>query len=249
MIDIHSHILWGMDDGAETLEQTLAMLRMAAEHGTTEIVATPHANFHYPYQEEMVKQRLVQASVESGGRPLIHRGCDFHLTFDNMQDVLQKPERYTINAGPYLLVEFPDNSIAGMPQVLSTLLGRGLVPIMTHPERQPKLRGIPPAFLDWIQQGCLVQVTAQSLAGRFGSHAEESAWQMIDRGLAHFVASDAHDERDRTPRLDAAFEAVSRRAGAAAAARLFVENPKAAVTGTKIAGAVPRRKRWYEFGR
>jgi protein-tyrosine phosphatase len=111
------------------------------------------------------------------------------------------------------------------------------------------LREIPAEFQEWIQQGCLVQVTAQSLLGRFGRHAEESSWQMIERGLAHFVASDAHDERDRTPRLDAAFDAVSRRVNPAAAELLFIENPKAAVAGTKIAGTVPRRKRWYQFGR
>jgi protein-tyrosine phosphatase len=249
MIDIHSHILWGLDDGAETLEQTLAMLRMAADHGTTEIVATPHANFHYSYQEQVVAERLAQVNALCGGRPVVHRGCDFHLSFDNVQDILETPGRYTINAGPYLLVEFPDNSLSGMAQVLGTLLGRGMVPIMTHPERQMKLREIPAEFLEWIQQGCLVQVTAQSLEGRFGRHAEESGWQMIERGLAHFVASDAHDDHDRTPRLDAAFEAVSRRVSPAAADRLFLENPKTAVTGGKIAGAVPRRKRWYQFGR
>jgi len=250
MIDIHSHVLWGLDDGAESREQTLAMLKIAAEHGTTEIVATPHANFRYSYEPDVVKQRIAEASAATGSAPLIHRGCDFHLSFDNVQDALAAPGRYTINEGPYMLVEFPDNSLSGMGKVLATLLDRGLVPIMTHPERQLQLREIPAEFLDWIQRGCLVQVTGQSLLGRFGKHAQESAWQMIERGLAHFVASDAHDERDRTPQLDTAFEAVSRRVSPAAADLLFVGNPRAAVTGTKIAGTVvPRRKRWYQFGR
>jgi protein-tyrosine phosphatase len=248
MIDIHSHVLWGMDDGAETIEQTLALLKMAAEHGTTEIVATPHADFNYAFQPDLVKQRVAEASAASSGTPPLHRGCDFHLSFENVQDALETPERYTIDGGPYLLVEFPDESLAGMPQVLSALQRRGLVPIMTHPERQNRLREIPPEFLEWIRQGCLVQLTAQSLLGRFGKRAEESAWQMIERGLAHFVASDGHDEHDRTPRLDTAFEAVARRVSRAAAERLFLENPKAVLAGNKITGAVPRRKRWYGLG-
>jgi len=69
MIDIHSHVLWGMDDGAESLDQTVAMLKMAAEHGTTEIVATPHANFHYTYEPDVVKQRIAEASAACGGAP------------------------------------------------------------------------------------------------------------------------------------------------------------------------------------
>ena len=249
MIDIHSHVLWALDDGSESLEQTLAMLAIAVEHGTTDIVATPHANFRYPYRHELVKQRLAEVAAASGGRPVVHRGCDFHLTFDNIQDALELPGRYAINGGPYLLVEFPDHSVAGMDQPLSALLGRGLVPIMTHPERHPQLREIIPPFLDWIQLGCLVQVTAQSLLGRFGRRSEESAWEMIERGLAHFVASDAHDDRDRTPRLDEAYDAVSKRVSRAAAERLFVENPRAVISGAKVVGAAPRRKRWFQFGR
>jgi protein-tyrosine phosphatase len=248
MIDIHSHVLWGMDDGAETREETLALLQMAAEHGTTEIVATPHADFDYAYQPDLVAQRLADVSAASGGRPVLHRGCDFHLSFENVQDALAVPERYTIDSGPYLLVEFPDHLPPGMGKVLATLQQRGLVPIMTHPERHVKLREIPGEFVEWIRQGCLVQVTAQSLLGRFGKRAEESAWQMIGRGLAHFVASDAHDLEDRVPRLDTAFDAVTQRASRDVAERLFVTNPKSAVSGTKIDIVPPPRKRWYQFG-
>lgn len=248
MIDIHSHILWGLDDGAESLDQTLAMLRLAAEHGTTDIVATPHANFEFRYQEDIVRERIAEASAAAGGTPRIHRGCDFHLSFDNVQDALARPSRYWVGGGPYLLVEFPDASIAGMGQALSVLLERGLVPVMTHPERQLQLREIPAEFQQWIQEGCLVQVTAQSLLGRFGKHAEDSAWQMIERGLAHFVASDAHDERDRVPCLDAAFAEVAKRAGEPLARRLFIENPRAVIAGERI--EVERKKktrRWNPF--
>jgi protein-tyrosine phosphatase len=249
MIDIHSHILWGMDDGADTLEESVAMLKMAAESGTTDIVATPHANSHYRFQPELIRQRIEEICREATIKPRIHTGCDFHLSFENVQDALEHPARYLINSGPYLLVEFPNSPLAGMGRILTTLLDRGFVPIMTHPERNAQLRRIGPEFIEWIEKGCLVQVTAQSLLGRFGKSAEEASWAMVRRGLAHFIASDAHDTADRPPRLDAAFEAVRARAGLSTARALAIENPRAALSGDPISIEAPKKKPWYSWGR
>jgi protein-tyrosine phosphatase len=247
MVDIHSHILWGLDDGAQTLDQSLAMLHMAVESGTTDIVATPHANYRYTFQAHRVARRIEELLARGGACPRLHRGCDFHLSFDNVQDALAHPTKYAINGAQYLLVEFPDSALTGMNEALSALLQRGLVPIMTHPERQPVLRQITPDFESWIRMGCMVQVTAQSLLGRFGKHAEESAWEMIRRGLAHIVASDAHDEEDRTPRLDEAFAAVVSRMGEPHAQLLFVDNPKAVISGETIDKTMPKRPSRFRF--
>jgi protein-tyrosine phosphatase len=247
MIDIHSHILWGLDDGARSLEDSVEMLKLAVEAGTTEIVATPHANYRYPYDQTVIEERIRELAAVTEGRPLIHRGCDFHLSFDNIQDAVAHPARYAINGGPYMLVEFPDTKLRGFGQALETLLQRGLIPIMTHPERHPDLQQIDRDLLQWIQLGCLVQVTGVSLLGRFGKSAEESAWEMVERSLVHFIASDAHGVKDRTPRLDDAYAAVARRFGAERAEALFVRNPQAVVTGLKLPSAVPARKRWYRF--
>jgi protein-tyrosine phosphatase len=252
MIDIHSHILWGLDDGAKTLDESVEMLRLAVEGGTTDIVATPHANYRYRYEEAVVDQRIRELTLATEGRPVIHRGCDFHLSFDNIQDAVAQPGRYTIARGPYLLVEFPDTSLRGFGQALETLMARGLTLIMTHPERQPDLQKLNGDFVEWVGLGCLVQLTGQSLLGRFGKKAEESAWEMIDRGVAHFVASDAHGVRDRNPRLDEAFAAVERRAGRETAETLFLRNPGAVLAGKPLpapfAGA-PRRRPWYQLFR
>jgi protein-tyrosine phosphatase len=247
MVDIHSHILWGLDDGAETLEESLAMLKLAAESGTTDIVATPHANSKYRYQPEVVLQRIGEATAGVSGKPRIHRGCDFHLSFDNVQDAMENPHKYAINGGPYLLVEFPDGPLAGMKRVLTTLIDCGLTPIMTHPERHRQLQRINEEFVEWIQMGCLVQITAQSLLGRFGKHSQESAWEMVRRGLAHFIASDAHDTQDRPPRLDLAFEALSSRVGESHAQLLSIENPKAVLSGARVRVDMPKRKPWYRW--
>lgn len=247
MVDIHSHILWGLDDGAETLEESLAMLKLAAESGTTDIVATPHANSRYRYQPELIQQRIAEASAGISGKPRIHHGCDFHLSFDNVQAAMEDPAKYAINGGHYLLVEFPDGPLAGMKRVLTTLIDCGLTPIITHPERNRQLRRIDDEFVEWVRMGCLVQVTAQSLLGRFGKHAEESAWEMVDRGLAHFIASDAHDTQDRPPRLDLAFEALSHRAGQSHAQLLSIENPSAVLSGERVRVNTPKPKPWYRW--
>jgi protein-tyrosine phosphatase len=247
MVDIHCHILWGLDDGAETPEQSLAMMQIAAGSGTTDIVATPHANFRYSFQPALVTERIAEISAGSGGHPIVHRGCDFHLSFDNIQDALENPTKYAINGGRYLLVEFPDTALTGMGAALGALLQRGLVPIMTHPERQPVLRQIPAEFEEWIQMGCLAQITGQSLLGRFGRHAEESAWEMVRRGMAHIVASDAHDEKDRTPRLDEAFAAVAARADQSMAQKLFIDNPMAVISGGTVSTELPKRASWLRF--
>jgi protein-tyrosine phosphatase len=234
LIDIHCHILWGLDDGARSLEDSVGMLKLAADAGTTDIVATPHADHRYRYDEGVVEDRIRELRAAGDGRPAIHRGCDFHLSFDNIEDAVAHPRRYTINAGPYLLVEFPDTPLRGFGQALETLLGRGLIPIMTHPERHSYLQKLDQDFLNWTQLGCLVQITGQSLLGRFGKSASQGAREMIDRGLVHFVASDAHGVRDRTPCLDKAYDEVRRRSGAAVADALFVRNPRAVLAGERV---------------
>jgi protein-tyrosine phosphatase len=248
MVDIHSHILWGLDDGAQTLEESVAMLQLAAESGTTDIVATPHANHRYSFQPEVIQRRMEEVSAAISGKPRIHRGCDFHLSFENVQSALENPHKYSINGGAYLLVEFPNAPLTGMDRILTALLDLGLIPIMTHPERHMQLSGIPKEFLEWIQMGCLVQVTAQSLLGRFGKQARESAWNMMRRGLVHFIASDAHDTTDRPPRLDAAFEAIAKRIGQAQAELLCIRNPQAVIAGEAIAADAPKPKPWYRWG-
>src|SRR5689334_22914850 len=108
MIDIHSHILWGVDDGAATLDESLKMLGIAAASGTTDIVATPHASSAFPLNSAVLLSRYEELESRHTGLPRIHRGCDFHLSAGNIQDALQNPTKYTINAGRYLMVELPE---------------------------------------------------------------------------------------------------------------------------------------------
>ena len=250
MIDIHSHILPGLDDGSKSLEESVAMLRQAAAAGTTEIVASPHANQEYPFDPLVVAQKIGELQAAAGETPLIHYGCDFHLTLENIEDALRFPDKYSIDHRGYLLVEFSDFLIPKTTdQLFARMMKAGLRPIVTHPERNQLLQRRLPDLEAWVAQGVHMQVTAQSLLGRFGKTAKEFAHQLMGRGLVHFLASDAHDTKWRTTALDESRQYVDRRFGSEAGLRLFEENPRSALAGVPLS-AVPlaiRRKPWYAF--
>jgi protein-tyrosine phosphatase len=249
MVDIHSHILWGMDDGSETYEETLEMLRVAAEAGTTDIVATPHSNSHYEFDPHQIDQKITQLQSSPDVRVRIHRGCDFHLNFINIQAAAADPAKFTINHRNYLLVEFPDlNLPVGTDRVFTQFLSTGIVPVITHPERNSTLMKDIDQLAAWVAQGCLLQVTGLSLTGGFGATAHVNAWELMARGLVHVVASDTHDPVRRSPRLDLACAEVARQSGDANAARLFEHNPRTIIEGQSPALIEPMaevRRRWY----
>jgi protein-tyrosine phosphatase len=211
------------------------MLRIAAETGTTDIVATPHANHTYAFRPELIRERIEELRKLAPEGLKLHTGCDFHLRFDNIEDALQHPARYTINGRGYLMVELPDSVIPpGMGQVFERMLEKGIRPVITHPERVPALLRDPALLEPWIAQGCSVQITAQSLEGRFGSRASDFAWQLLSRDRVHFIASDAHDTHDRPPRLDRARVLVEKKRGKGPAETLFYVNPTAALSGSPL---------------
>ena len=256
MVDIHTHVLWGLDDGAATLDDSLAMLRLAAQTGTTDIVATPHANLEFPHRPALVAERIHQLQSAVGSSLRIHRGCEFHLRLENIQSALAGHREYTVNGGRYLMVELPEFFLSpSMDEVLRQLLTRGIVPVVTHPERNPILQDSPEIFERWIGHGCLAQLTAQSLAGDFGRPAKDAAWSLLRRGFVHFVASDAHDAIHRPPRLDLARQVLEREFGPEVAALLLQQNPQALIQDLPIdPGPIPLARKkpapfWRRFTR
>lgn len=250
MVDIHSHILPGIDDGSDSLETSVEMLRMAAEDGTTDIVATPHANLKYAFQPEVITEKIGELQQAAGDSIRIHRGCDFHLSFDNIQDCFAHPEKYTINHKRYLLVEFSDLQIAKITEnVLARMRDADIVPVITHPERNHLLQTRFAQMSEWIGSGCLVQVTALSLLGRFGKTAKSVADELLSRNMVQFIASDAHDTRHRPPLLKPAFEYVAAKYGPQRARLLFEINPRATLTGDYVDAEDPEPppRKWYHF--
>jgi protein-tyrosine phosphatase len=235
LVDIHSHILPGLDDGAKSMEESVAMVKMAAESGTTDIVATPHANDRYAYDPAAVRAGVGDLQAACGGGIRIHWGCDFHMSYGNVQDALRYPAKYTIDGESYLLIEFSDMAIApNTSAVLDQLLSVGIIPIVTHPERNPILQKKLSLLVDWVQRDCLVQVTAGSFLGRFGRAAARAAGELMERNLVHVVASDAHDLRHRTTALDGAYEYIVKHYSLQHAETLFLRNPWAVVLGESV---------------
>ncbi len=254
LVDIHSHVLYGMDDGAKTIEDSLAMLKVAAEAGTTDLVATPHASPTYKFDPELIRARF--AEVQAAGLGVrLYTGCDFHLSYDNIQDAIANPRKYTINQNRYLLVEFSDLLIFhNTGEIFSRLQDAGMTPIITHPERNELLRQRIEDIAGWVEAGAFVQVTGQSLVGHFGRRAAEVSETLLRRGLVHFIASDGHDLKHRPPRMDEAYQWLTERFGEHTAQMLCVRNPRAALTGDDLGlpdltMAPPAPKKWYQLWR
>jgi protein-tyrosine phosphatase len=248
MIDIHSHILPELDDGARNLEEALQMVRLAASAGTSDIVATPHANDQFRFDPSLVEQRIAELQHAAGETPRIHYGCELRLSPENLDDVLRLPSRYTLARRGYLLVEFSDFLIPkSAGAILSRLRETGIRPIIAHPERNPILRRRLDDLAAWVEQGCFVQVTAQSPLGRHGRSARAGAEELLKRGLVHFLASDAHDTQHRPPVLEAAWQFLERDFGRATAQRLLVENPQAVLAGESIDAVLPARRKKSRF--
>lgn len=229
MIDIHHHLLFGTDDGPRDLESSVAQAEAAAADGITHLVCTPHANSTWEFNPEQNQAKLAMIRERVGDKLTLGLGCDFHLSYDNIQEALEKPTKFTINQGGYLLVEFADFVIP--EQIGETFYEfslRGMRPILTHPERNPILQRNPERLAEWLQGNCLVQITAGSLEGRFGKEAQSVAWDLLAKNWVHFIATDAHNLEKRPPYLRAVYEAVGKKFGKATAERLCEVNPRAA---------------------
>ena len=235
MIDIHSHILAEVDDGPKSWDVSQEMCRMAATDGIEHMVATPHANNRYAYDREHLTHTLDYLRQRVGDRPRLSLGCDFHLSYENLQDVMAVPERYLIEGSRYLLAEPSFYSVP--PEIehsLAKLVELGITPIITHPERNPILVRTPQRILKWVELGCAIQVTASALTGDWGETAWRIAQWLLKREAVHFLASDAHDTKRRPPVLSAAREAVAESCGKDVAQALVEDNPGAVIRGLPL---------------
>lgn len=235
MIDIHHHLLFGVDDGPKDLDSSLAQAQAAIADGITHIACTPHANDVFPFNPAVNQERLAAIRDRVGDQLTLGLGCDFHLSYENIEDALQYPTKYTINQGSYLLVEFAEFMIPrSIGDTFYEFTVKGIRPIITHPERNPLLQRDHHQMAEWMRTGCLVQITAASLNGRFGKRAQALAWELIEKNWVHFIATDAHSVDRRRPCLTEAFESLVQRCGEATATRLCIDNPRAAFENGKL---------------
>jgi len=235
MVDIHCHILPDIDDGPESWATSAEMCRIAAGDGITHIVATPHCNDEFLYDRKLYGQMLGELYDTAQGNLGFSLGCDFHFSLENIRDALAHPRRYTIAESQYLLVEFDDYNIPpSVKQDLFSLSSNGMAPIITHPERNPVLLRKPEIVLEMVEQGCLVQITANSFTGFWGKSSQKMAEWLLGRQAVHVVASDAHDPEHRKPVLSEARKAIASFAGGEIAEALVTHNPAAIVAGKSL---------------
>ena len=237
MIDLHTHILPGLDHGPSDWDEALEMCRIAVADGTTTLAATPHVSEIFPNSPQRIEAAVVEMRRRLGdaGIPLmVHVGGDYHIRPD-----LSPRNVLTLGGnGRYFLLEFPYQVLPPRADVfIKTLLDRGLVPIVTHPERTASLQR------DWhrleplVKAGALVQITAGSLLGEFGPAATAVAKHFLKKGWVHLLASDAHWVHERSPRLAAGLAAAAPIVGESAARALVDQNPQAILEGRDLAGS------------
>ena len=238
MIDLHCHLLPGIDDGAPDLETSLEMARIAVADGITTIACTPHI---YPglYENNgpdiLLRVAALQADLDHAGIPLkLVAGCDAHLT-PTMVAELNSGHIPTLAGSRYFLFE-PPHHVAPprLEQSVMATLQAGYMPVITHPERLSWIESHYETMKALAKAGAWMQLTAGSITGRFGKRAQYWSERMLDEGLVHLVATDAHNLRNRKPLLADAVAMVAARLGAAAAHDMVFTRP-----GMVLANAVP----------
>jgi len=242
MIDLHLHILPGVDDGPSGLDESVQMCRLAGEGGCETLVATPHQRHDSWWNTDSALLGDLAGELQDrvGDRPKILLGGEISVDSGLLDDLEQMPESglLPLAGSSYMLLEFSRYGLGPDPQevVHETILA-GWRPIVAHPEFVPALNGEPSPVGRLADLGAKVQVTAASLLGDFGKQAQRFALELLTADLVHFVASDAHGVRWRPPGLKRAYDEVVRRRDEATARRLFIDNPRAVIEDRPIEGS------------
>lgn len=256
MYDLHAHILPGVDDGAKSPEDTVEMARVAAEHGTKVVLATPHRRDVTQRGSVAHIQELVDAMnlrIQKEGIDLtLLLGMENHLDVD-LPEEISKGRALPINGSRYILVEAPffgrPNYLEG---VLFQLQVQGLVPVLAHPERIEAFQREPELLASLVERGMLSQITAGSVVGHFGGRVRRVTKALLRRGLVHVIASDTHfPGGPRSPKLPPGLEAAADIVGPEKARAMVVDIPKAVLEDLPVeiepSGDLGPSRRWWHF--
>lgn len=245
MIDLHSHVLPGIDDGADDLATAVAMCRLAAADGCTAIVATPHQRTTHWDNSDLARLEALRRAVadEVGEEIEIHLGGEVRVDSGFLAELADAEPGSAAGHGPaalagsrYLLLELDRHHLRVDPaDLVHELIVAGWQPIFAHPEFIPALARDLDLVADLAAAGALFQITAMSLTGDFGRTPRQVCHDLLDRELAHFVASDAHGVDHRPPGLSRARRAVAARWGEETADRLTRDNPRAVIEDRPLA--------------
>lgn len=243
MIDIHCHILPGLDDGAQSLEDSLTMAKQAAKEGIETIIATPHLNQQYDNRKQVIVEKVAElngALKKAGVNVKILPGQEPRIYGEIIADY-EKDEIQTLNGTHYLFIEFPSNHVPKYSEkLLFDLQLKGLTPVIVHPERNSELMEHPDVLYNLVEKGALTQVTASSLCGYFGKKIKTFSEQLIEANLTHFLASDAHNIVNRAFKMEEALDLIESKFGMDYI-YLFTENAGLLVDNKNIMKEMPEK--------
>ncbi len=212
MIDLHSHILPGLDDGARSTEESLEMARIAERDGVEKIVATPHlfrGNFIHEDLSiiENKRSELSQALKENNIRVEILAGAEVHISHNLIDEIRKNRENLVLSQSSYMFVEFPSDLIfSGAKNLFFELMSEGIIPIIAHPERNSVFIHNPSLLYELIQMGGLSQANSGSFSGLYGRRVEEAVLHFLELNFIHFIASDSHNAHSVVSRLSEAMK-------------------------------------------
>jgi len=252
MIDLHCHILPGLDDGAQTLEEALEMARVAREDGIEKIVATPHLfrnNFiwrDFGIIEEK-RQELSWALKKNNIDVEIFPGAEVHISHNLTKAIKEHKDFLVLNHSSYMFVEFPSEHVfSDVKRLFFELMSEGITPIIAHPERNSVFTQNPGLLYDLVQMGALSQANSGSFSGLYGNTVKEGVYQFLELRLIHFIATDGHNTRSILPKLSEALEKAAEVVGEKESYHLVRENPQAVLNDKEISyfpePVDPRRK-------
>lgn len=239
MIEIHFHVLPGVDDGPQSMEESVQMCRMAAAEGSTDIVATPHQRHEsWPNEDRrMLQERIDDLRAAVGPDPRLHLGAEIAIDSELLPEIAKLPsgELLPLAGSRSLLLEFHRQGFGPRPEsLMHEVILSGFQPVLAHPELIPNLGEDMDLMERLVHMGVVMQVSAMSVTGENGKTAYRRTHELLDRGLVHLVASDAHGATRRPPRLRKAYEHLVKGYGDAAATRLTCENPRGILEGRPI---------------
>jgi protein-tyrosine phosphatase len=239
MIDCHCHMLPGIDDGSKELQQSLRMATVAVESGVTEILLTPHHNdgMYFNLCEDIVKGvENFQSELDEAAIALkVHPGSECHVV-PELPEHLQSGIACTYaNRQRAVLLELPKHTLpTGAEAIIEQVAYLGLQPVIAHPERNAILCQQPDRLEDWFERGWTFQLTNQSCSGQFGEDIQDTCYYWLERGWIHFIASDAHRSKGRSPDMRKGVEQIEQWFGKSAAELLSHDNPARLIKGESI---------------
>ena len=249
MIDIHCHILPGLDDGAQTITDSLDMAKEAVREGISSIIATPHHNqaYHNTKDEIILAVNDLNNRLKEAAIPLeILPGQEVRI-YGEIVEGLNNGEILSLSQSQYMFIEFPSNHVPRYAEkLLFDIQLQGLIPIIVHPERNKQLMEQPDLLYQFVEKGALTQVTASSLCGYFGKNIKKFSEQLIEFNLTHFIASDAHNVKNRTFKMAEALDIVNSKYGPDMV-YLFKENAELLVENSNIMKELPERIKRKRF--